>query len=101
MLGDCGPLLSCGVSTDTVLSPHCPMPHQWALGQTRIRSAHLAVYMRPLGLLGISHRLNKQVILHRNTEIQYSERICIKCTNVKSKVDKLKKTVNKLLYTTL
>lgn len=87
MLGDCSPVLSRGVSIDTVLSPNFPMPHQWALGQTRIWSAHLAVYMRPLGLLGISHWLNKQVILSRNTEIQYSERICIKCTNVKSKVD--------------
>lgn len=77
------------------------MPHQWVLGQTMLWSAHLAVYLRPWGLLGIAHRLNKQVILSRNIEIQYSERICIKCTNVKSKVDNSKKNVDKLLYNTL
>lgn len=42
------------------------------------------------GATGNSSRLKKQVILGKNTETQYSEGICMKGINVKSKEDNWK-----------
>lgn len=80
---------SCGVTAKTLLGPHFPMPHQRILGHTRLLSAHLVIYMRSLGLLVISHRLNTSYCEQKYRKTIFW--ICIKCTNVKSEADNCEK----------